>query len=254
MEKKRRIIDKRVKQKFLMDDAYLNGYAKFCGYKATLVYISLCRHASKDQYCFPSERLIAEELAISKKSVMRGIKDLKLWNIIDIQKEKRGSGLWKNNSYILLDKSVWRLKPAQKTSEGINNQETVSPPPEDCEGADQETVRDTKETHIEGNTIKEGNASVAGVSDVMNIFYRINPTLNWKNKTTRLACEELIGKFGLEQTITMAEQVIAIQGEPYAPVATNPYQMKEKLAQFKIYFDKRNKEVHGNKPQFTKIS
>jgi len=80
------------------------------------------------------------------------------------------------------------------------------------------------------------------IKQVMEIFYQINPTLNWGNKTTRKATADLIKKFGLEGTKRMAEAVVAVQGKPYAPVATTPYQMKEKLAQFKIYFDKQKGE------------
>jgi hypothetical protein len=88
---------------------------------------------------------------------------------------------------------------------------------------------------IEKNSISS-DLKVAGVDDIMKIFYKINPTLNWGNKTNRKACEDLIKKFGLEDTKRMAEQVIGVQGKPYTPVATTPYQMKEKLAQFAIYF------------------
>jgi hypothetical protein len=76
----------------------------------------------------------------------------------------------------------------------------------------------------------------------MNIFYKINPTLNWGNKTTRKACADLIKKFGLEDTKTMAEKVVSVQGMDFAPVATTPHQMKEKLAQFKIYFDRKKND------------
>jgi hypothetical protein len=87
--KPRRIIDNRSKEKFQMDDAYLNGYARLCGIYATGVYVSLCRHADKDQYCFPSFKLSAEELAISEKSVQRGIAELVQWNIIEVAREKK---------------------------------------------------------------------------------------------------------------------------------------------------------------------
>lgn len=88
------------------------------------------------------------------------------------------------------------------------------------------------------------------IKKVMDIFYQVNPTLSWNNKTTLKACADLIKKFGLENTIKMAEQIVAVQGKQYAPTATTPYQMKEKLAQFKIYFDRQK----NNKPQFTKVS
>jgi len=85
---------------------------------------------------------------------------------------------------------------------------------------------------------------------IMKIFYKINPTLNWGNKTTRKACSEMIKRFGLDGTITMAKSIVEVQGKQYAPTATTPYQMKEKLAQFKVYFDRQK----SNKPSFTKIS
>ena len=93
-----------------MDDAYLDGYARLCGWKATLVYLALCRHANKDQYCFPGIQLLAERLAISENSVKRGIQQLRHWQIIEVRREKRQNGTWRNNVYVLLDKSAWRAK------------------------------------------------------------------------------------------------------------------------------------------------
>src|SRR5438105_3719016 len=95
--------DLRRKEKFFMDDLYLNGYAKKCGIYATGVYLSLCRHASKDQECYPSYRKIAEELKISERQVGRSVKVLENQNIIKIK--QLGKKL--NNRYYLLDKSEW---------------------------------------------------------------------------------------------------------------------------------------------------
>jgi len=76
------------------------------------------------------------------------------------------------------------------------------------------------------------------IKKVFEVFYKINPTINWGNKTSRKAAADLIAKFTLEGTLKMAEQIVAVQGKKYAPTCTTPYQMKEKLAEFKIYFDK----------------
>ncbi|HHE45735.1 MAG TPA: helix-turn-helix domain-containing protein [Candidatus Moranbacteria bacterium] len=110
----------------------------------------------------------------------------------------------------------------------------------------------TIDNSIENNLDNNKNNYIAtlkvawkDIKSIMDIFYKINPTLNWKNKTTLKATADMIKKFGLERTIKMAEAVVAIQGKPYAPVATTPYQMKEKLAQFKIYFDRQKNEVKG---------
>jgi hypothetical protein len=55
--------DLRNKQHFIVDDAYLNGYAKLCGPNATLVYLCHCRHADRHQESFPSVQLMAEKPA-----------------------------------------------------------------------------------------------------------------------------------------------------------------------------------------------
>lgn len=113
-----KIRDQRVKEKFFIDDEYLNGYAKLCGSHATLVYISLCRHADKDQKCFPSKKLIAEELAISERSVYNGIISLQEWNIIKFEQSKKSDGTFKNNTYVLLDKTEWKSKPQATGADG----------------------------------------------------------------------------------------------------------------------------------------
>lgn len=148
----KRIIDKRTKEKFLIDDAYLNGQAKLCGWQATLVYNSLCRHANINQESFPSIKLIGEELAISKNTILKGIKNLEEYNIIQIKKNRSKSGRWLNNAYILTDKSNWRTHqvPVEDT-----DQVPVGDAPSPCRGLTQVPVRDTKETHSEGNTYKE---------------------------------------------------------------------------------------------------
>jgi hypothetical protein len=87
------IRDIRRKEKFQIDDEYLNGYARHCGPMATLVYLSLCRHANSSQQCFPSKKLISEELNIGECSVYNGLKALEEWNIIRVEPQERRSAL-----------------------------------------------------------------------------------------------------------------------------------------------------------------
>ncbi len=105
--------DLRHKEKFVVDDVYLNGYSRHCGIYATGVYMVLCRHADKEQTSFPSVELIAEKLKISERSVIRAIKTLEAHNIIKTNKRKSGKGTFCPNLYILLDRSEW--KPNQVT-------------------------------------------------------------------------------------------------------------------------------------------
>lgn len=95
--------DLREKDKFVIDDKFLNGYAKFVGIYAVGIYSSLCRHANKKQKCWPSINKIAEELDIGKNSIIEGIKRLEFWQII----KKHRIGKMATNRYSLADKKRW---------------------------------------------------------------------------------------------------------------------------------------------------
>ena len=84
------------------------------------------------------------------------------------------------------------------------------------------------------------------IQEILNIFYKINPTLNFGNKTQRKSIEEMISKFGIEKTIKMAEYAISIYSEPFAPTITTPYQLKEKVAQLISYWQ-RNQNINNSK-------
>lgn len=78
-----------------------------------------------------------------------------------------------------------------------------------------------------------------GIVDIMELFSQINPSIQYGNKTQRKACEDMLKRFGYQNTIKMVNQVLGVQGEKYAPTATTPYTMYQKLADFKVYFDKQ---------------
>ena len=84
-----KIRDKRNKEWFIIDNAYLNGYAKIFGAVGTAIYISLCRHANNEtQECFPSQELIAKELGITDRTVRNYIKKFEEWNLILVKRKK----------------------------------------------------------------------------------------------------------------------------------------------------------------------
>lgn len=87
------------------------------------------------------------------------------------------------------------------------------------------------------------------VNKVIDVFYNtINPSIVYGNKTTRDGAAWLIKKFGLDQAIGMAEKVCVEQMPenitPYTPTCTTPYQLRTRLAQWKIYFIKKGKQVN----------
>lgn len=95
---------------------------------------------------------------------------------------------------------------------------------------------------IDNNTGKQ--PTVARTRDetslILEMFNKtINPTLGYANTTQRKAVDELIKLFGFEKTSKAAEYAISVQGEKYAPTITTPYQLKTKLAELRIYFEKQ---------------
>lgn len=113
-----KVRDLRVKEKFCVDDAYVNGWSRHLDPSALAVYVSLCRHADKEQSAFPAEKTIAEEHGICEKTVRNKIALLKEWNIIRVERIRRNDGKWLRNTYFLLDKSEW-IKPEVKITAGL---------------------------------------------------------------------------------------------------------------------------------------
>jgi len=84
----------------------------------------------------------------------------------------------------------------------------------------------------------------AGIIEIFDIFKKINPVINYGHKTNRKVATELIKKFGLDETKRLTAYAVSVQGKNYAPTITTPYQLREKLAQLKIYHDKNNKSKY----------
>jgi len=154
------IRDLRRKQFYMMDDEYLNGYARLCGISATGVYMSLCRHANKEQQCWPQIDLVAKELAISSKTVTRAIKKLEQWGIV-ITERGGNDPITKRkvvNVYTLIDKSFWVQKPGDKDPEDARKTGVVQGT---LTTIFQGTPRPRKETQREGNTYSQKNKTIS---------------------------------------------------------------------------------------------
>lgn len=125
-----RVRDLRIKEKFFLDDAYVNGWAKYLKPFALAVYVSLCRHADKEQSAFPSQDTIAKEHGISRRTVIDKLQLLQQLNIIRFEKVRSKKGKWLNNTYYLLDKSLWKnpcANPAHGLSKCKKQQDRVQP-------------------------------------------------------------------------------------------------------------------------------
>lgn len=205
-----KVRDFRNKNFFLMDDAYLNGYAKFLDPSTTVVYLSLCRHVDKEQSAFPSETLIAEEHNIDKRTVIRKIKKLKEWNLIRVERTRNKEGKWLRNTYFLLDKSEWKNPEEMKKIASINHPgdtESLGHPGDKSniiqvtnDAKTQVTQSHTKDTHIYKEThIKDTQREL--IKKIINWAFndaRIKPGVS--EKIYRILIENGISLYG-EQKI-----------------------------------------------------
>jgi hypothetical protein len=149
MEIKFKIRDLRKKEQFIVDDAYLNGYAKMFGPNGTAVYLSLCRRANKEQYCFPSERLIAKDHGLTEKTARKYLRLIEKANIIRIEKERRQDGKYKCKTYYLIDKSEWK-HPSVFSTDGNKRQK-----PSVNNNQNQRYEIPTKDAHSKDVNIKD---------------------------------------------------------------------------------------------------
>lgn len=141
MDRPIKVRDFRNKQFFMIDDAYLNGYARHLGVSASMVYICLCRHADKEQVAFPSQESIANKLGIKKRTVLEKIKLLRKWGLVEVKQTRNKNGIWINNTYILLDKSEWKRIPS------VEKQHTELPSVEKLRSPSA-VLQHNKDTHI----------------------------------------------------------------------------------------------------------
>lgn len=90
-------------------------------------------------------------------------------------------------------------------------------------------------------------------ADIVSVFDIFKPLAepNYGNKTQRSSIEELIKSYGLPKTLAAAKFAVAIQSEKYAPVITNPYQLKSKFGELIAF--KARQDKNGTKSLVAEI-
>ena len=262
-----KIRDNRAKEWFFMDNEYLNGYAKMFGVTVTAVYISLCRHANiTTQKCYPSQKLIANELNISERTVIRAINVLTKWNLIQIERIRRKNGTQLNNIYYLLDKSAW-IKPKKNS-----HMTRVSPSPYDTgvtlpydtgviqpydtgvilnklvnKETNNKNTSNSKQTCLQDKSDNSVNESSGKrINAIIDLFKNVNPSYAkfFKNKTQRAALERMSTLIGFQKI----EETIAIlpitNKKQYAPIITTPLAFEDKYANLMAFLEKDKDTCH----------
>ena len=75
----------------------------------------------------------------------------------------------------------------------------------------------------------------ASINSLLQEFETINPTLNYGNTTERDSCKRLVKKYGVEKVRNCIRVAISVQGRPYSPVITTPYQLEKNLGKLLVF-------------------
>jgi len=96
--------DLKAKNRFVIDNKFYDEYVRILGTNALVVYCSLCRHADKNQYCYPAQKSISKKVGLSVPTIIEAIKVLEYFKIIKKMRVAKHC----TNRYWLLDKNEWK--------------------------------------------------------------------------------------------------------------------------------------------------
>lgn len=99
-------------------------------------------------------------------------------------------------------------------------------------------VNKSKVNNTSSNELVQ-TTSADPVNKVFNILYKVNPMINFGNKTQRKITEELIKQLGEDKVIKMTEYATKVFGEKYAPTITTPLELKNNMAKLAAYWKKQ---------------
>lgn len=135
---------------FWCDNTLIGKMGNYLEPSGIAIYIALCRRTNiHTQECYPSEETIGHDIGASDRTVRNYLPRLVAAKMIVIRRKKRIKGKWLNNTYILLDKSEWRI-PREESSFG--KKEVVCKPEEKKE-KNQRKILPLKETYIKENKL-----------------------------------------------------------------------------------------------------
>jgi phage replication O-like protein O len=108
-----------------------------------------------------------------------------------------------------------------------------------------ETSKETlnKEILATASAVADKKDEAEAIKQVMEAFQmKLNPTINYGNKTQRDAVKYLLRLMGMEKLQRTIEYAASIKEDTFAPTITTPFQLKEKLATLMNYYQKQNKK------------
>jgi hypothetical protein len=184
---------------------------------------------------WPSQKLLAEEVGVSIRQIQRCLKEL-----IDskwiIETEKRGYG--KTNQYTLNeDKNVAIESSNSDTHVAFNSDTHVA---SNIDKIIDKINIHANDTSVSSAEIDDFSPTPQRISELIQLFRKINPMLPYENRTQRSACTRLIKERGYERARGAAEICVeaAASGNRFAPIITSPNELIHKYGKLIAYADR----------------
>lgn len=203
----------------------------------------IASYAWEGSTCTASIETVSREAGVNRHTTIAAIKFWKECGQFSVEKVK-GKG---SKISTLFDFTLTSAPIGTSAQVGTTPVPRQALPPVPRRAHKEDTVKKTnEEDSIRRSAEKLKNSEIVQVFEA---FLPVNPTLNYGNITQRKAASFFIETYGLEKTLKIVEASVKIQGRDYAPVIVSPYDLKEKLARLKMYFDRNNPAA-----KFVKIS
>lgn len=177
-----------------------------------------------DGWSFSAEKIM-KQTKDGRDGVKVGLKELETMGYLKRFLKKQEEGKWKGYEYVLVDKPS-----TENPSTDIPSTEKPSTYSKQDNSKQEYSKKD--------NSMQSNDCDPKEVSEILNIFKKINPFTNFGNKTQRSACNEMLKKYGFEELSKIAELAVNIQNKKFAPVITSPYQLKIKFGELASFIKK----------------
>lgn len=209
------------------------------------LYLEMKRFAGENGKCFATEKTMMKRLGIGKKSFDKSLEYLLKRGWVSYVGLKEGktrpiktykiNDIWQENS------DNYKKISSESNRDKFQKQHKISSE----SNVEEETYKEEKkeDIYIQQSGDCELNKQIA---EIFNTFKTINPFINFGHKTQRQACAEMLKKLGYEQLLEIAKLAVNIQGQPYAPTITNPYQLKIKFGELASFIKKENNSLYAD--------
>ena len=201
--------------------------------QAKLVWLNFAAHLNnKTGACFPSAKTQAKEIKISVHAVCTARKEL-------MESGYLAKSTIKDEAHKIIR---WQWDLTEEATLQKNHNEAIpqweKTTMRETDNLTTRTINNKKTKQQEPLTIIEINKKKE-IDRIFETFQKtINPSISYGNTTQRAAARWLIKEFGIDNVLGYTKAAISIQGQDYAPTITNPFELKEKLAKLKAFFER----------------